>query len=359
MTVQADFPFPGCGPEDRALFLERGADLWPLLDQQPVFLTGGTGFIGRWLLAGLAVAGRDAGIRPQVTVLSRDPEKFRAALPDLAAQPGLRLWPGDVRDFAFPPVPAALIVHAATDTSRAAAARPSTLLETIVDGTRRVLAYAGASGSQGLLLLSSGAVYGTQPPDQPQVPETYPGAPLPVDPATTYGQAKRLAEHWCVITGGETGLRTVLARGFAFAGPHLPLDGHFAIGNFIRDALWAEDLFIHGDGRPQRSYLYAADLALWLWTLLLRGQAGQAYNVGSDHAVTIAGLARLVAAELAPAGGMAKPVRLAVLPRDDGVSSLYVPAIDRARTELGLGVWTDLATAIRRTARWARTTAPA
>lgn len=358
MTSPEDFPFPGCGPEDQALFLAQGAGLWPALDRCPLFVTGGSGFWGRWLLAGLAVAQRETGIRPQVTVLSRNPEAFRAALPQLAAMPGLSLWPGDVRDFVFPPTPAHLIVHAATDTSRAAAARPCSLMETIVDGARRVLAYARASDSAGLLLASSGAIYGVQPPGLPQVPEDHPGAPRPTDPATAYGQAKRLAEQWCVATGQETGLRAVLARGFAFVGPHLPLDAHFAIGNFIRDALWAEHLFVHGDGRPQRSYLYAADLALWLWTLLARGQGGHAYNVGSDQAIRIADLARLVAAQLAPPGRPAKPVRLAATPRDDGVSSIYVPAIGRAQTELGLAVWTDLPTAIRRTARWAAGTRP-
>ena len=54
---------------------------------------------------------------------------------------------------------------------------------------------------------------------------------------------------------------------------------------------------------PYRSYLYAADLAVWLWTILLRGRPLRPYNVGSAEALTIRDLARLVARTFGP--GMA------------------------------------------------------
>ena len=136
----------------------------------------------------------------------------------------------------------------------------------------------------------------------------------------------------------------VIARCFAFVGPYLPLDAHFAAGNFIRDALAGRPIVIRGDGRPYRSYLYASDLVKWLWTLLDRGEAGRVYHVGSGRAVSIAELARIAAGLVEPA----LPVEV-LSPAGEGLPPRYVPDISRARRELELRVETDLEEALRLT----------
>jgi dTDP-glucose 4,6-dehydratase len=290
----------------------------------------------------------------EAVVLTRDPDKFRRQLPSLASAPEVALWRGDVRFFDPPPGHFDHVIHAATDTSRAAAADPYRLLDTIVEGTRRVLNFAVDTQAESMLLVSSGAVYGTQPPSLSQVPEDYPGAPFPGDAGSTYGQGKRMAEHLATLAYTQNRLKVKIARGFAFVGPGLPLDTHFAIGNFIRDALYRDSVFIAGDGTARRSYLYAADLAVWLWTILRHGTPNRPYNVGADQDLSIVGLAEQVVEVLAPG----KRIRRAAIPREDGVCSVYVPSIERARRELGLEAWTDLPTALRRTADWARTAQP-
>jgi UDP-glucuronate decarboxylase len=164
-------------------------------------------------------------------------------------------------------------------------------------------------------------------------------------PCTASGQAKRAAEHLCALVGEQHGLETVVARCFAFVGPDLPLDAHFAIGNFIRDALTTDAITVSGDGTPLRTYLDQSDLAHWLFTLLEHGRSGLAYNVGSDEVISIAELAHLVRDVLAPE----KPVHILGKPDARAARNRYVPDIRKAQQQLGLSVTVPLADAIRRT----------
>jgi nucleoside-diphosphate-sugar epimerase len=172
--------------------------------------------------------------------------------------------------------------------------------------------------------------------------EVYCGAPPTTADSSVYGQAKRLAEQMCTIYGVARGLDTVIARCFAFTSPHVPLDGPYAIGNFIRDALQSDVIRVRGDGRAVRTYLYGRDMAHWFMTLLTFGAAGEAYNVGSDQPVTMAELAATVASILSPG----KPVVIENSVVDDGTRSTYVPDITKAG-RLGLEVETALPDAIR------------
>ena len=97
-------------------------------------------------------------------------------------------------------------------------------------------------------------------------------------------------------TPPSTGLACRIARCYAFIGPHLPLSGPFAAGNFAADVAAGRPIVINGDGSPVRSYLYAADMAIWLWTVLVRAPAGSVYNVGSSEAIDIKALAGRIAA---------------------------------------------------------------
>jgi nucleoside-diphosphate-sugar epimerase len=323
--------------------------LWEELAGARIFLTGGTGFFGCWLLETFISACDRLRLGASITVLTRSPNAFRAKVPHLTAHPAVHLLEGDVRSFQFPAGGFTHMIHGATAASASLnRERPLAMLDTIVEGTRRTLDLAVYSGVKRFLLLSSGAVFGTQPPELPLLPETYTGAPDCTDPYWAYGEGKRLAELLCAVYAREFLLHCPIARGFAFTGPYMPLDIHFAIGNFISSCRAGKSIEIHGDGAPYRSYLYAADLAIWLWTILIRGESCRPYNVGSEEAVSIAELAATVAETLSPG----TPINVAQPRSLSTPAPRYVPDTGRAQRELSLAQHISLKDAIARTAAW-------
>lgn len=329
--------------------LEHTGEVWSHLQGARIFVTGGTGFFGCWLLESFAWACGRLSLDASLTVLTRSPEAFHRKAPHLAAHPAIQLLQGDIRSFPFPAGHFSHVIHGATQASAALNRdQPLLKLDTIVNGTRRALDFAVAAQARRFLMIGSGAVYGLQPPEMARMSETYSGGPDPTDPRSVYAEAKRLAELLCALYSRIHGLACPMARCFAFVGPHLPLDAHFAIGNFMSDCLNQRPIEIRSDGTPYRSYLYAADLAIWLWTILARGESCRPYNVGSERELSIAELAATVAAELEPSTA----IRVMGLPRTSRAPDRYVPDTARARLELGLREWVSLEDAIRRTAEW-------
>lgn len=330
--------------------LEYSEPLWRELKGQHLFITGGTGFFGTWLLEALRAANEHFDSRVSVTVLSRDPAAFAAKEPRLASQPRLIFQRGDVRGLTVSLTHYDHVIHAATESSSALNERqPELMLDTIISGTRKVLEFAAAGGIKSLLLISSGAVYGRQPGGLSKIPESFTGGPDVNSPYSAYGESKRMAELLCAVAAKLHDINAKIARCFAFVGPHLPLDAHFAAGNFLRDALAGGPIVINGDGRPSRSYMHPADLMVWLLTILVRGQSNRPYNVGSDQSISIAELASRIAS-LVP-GEPLIDIRSQPTGRP---AHRYVPATDRARHELGLEIRIDLDQSLRRTVDWLR-----
>jgi nucleoside-diphosphate-sugar epimerase len=256
--------------DDLVHVLTHVGDLWERARGTRTFLTGGTGFFGPWLVESFAHANERLGLDAELVVLSRDPDAAMSRLPALRTAPGVTFWKGDVRGFEFPRGPFDLVINGAAESSQQGHVGDQRhMFDTIVDGTRRTLALAREAHATNYLLLSSGAVYGKQPSSLTHVPEHHSGAPDLGDARSAYGEGKRAAEVLAAVESecGELSVR--VARCFAFVGPHLPLDIHFAIGNFVRDAMGRGPIRIQGDGTAVRSYLYMADLAVWLWTLAL------------------------------------------------------------------------------------------
>ncbi len=329
--------------------LDHTRELWDELRGTRMFITGGTGFFGCWLLESFVWASDRLNLNCRTTVLSRSPDLFKTKVSHLAAHPSVSLMQGDIRNFEFPKGEFSHVIHAATYMQPFSAPLNSRMMfNENIQGTDHVLDFADTCQAKKLLFTSSGAAYGKQPPEITHISEDYAGAPSTTEFQAAYGQSKRACEFLCATTATASGLQAKIARCFTFVGPLLPLDTNYAIGNFIRDALNGGPIIVQGDGTPRRSYLYAADLAIWLWTILVRGRSSFPYNVGSENDLSIAELAKATVNAIAPS----LPVQIVQEQSYGKPIERYVPATQRAKNELGLQELISLSDALKRTAQW-------
>ncbi len=340
--------------------LARTEPLWQELRGQRILITGATGFFGCWLLESFAWANKRLNLKAQAVGLARHPRVLTEKAPHLSQDASIVMHAADVRSGDFPYGNFSHCIHAATEASaKLNSEAPQVMFDTIVEGTRRTLQFAREHSVSRFLLVSSGAVYGNQPSHIAHVRESFDGSPDPLNPASAYAEGKRAAEMLTALAANSAAapaghasaapnFSATVARCFAFVGPYMQLNAHFAIGNFIEDGMNERCLAVAGDGTAVRSYLYASDLMVWLWTILFKGESGRAYNVGSEREITVGDLARTVASTLAPDPGY----KIALKPTAGAPVHRYVPGTERARTELGLSESVPLREAVRRTYSW-------
>lgn len=320
-----------------------------------LLITGATGFIGRWLVESFHHANSTLGLGASLLGISRPDEDVATTVPHLLALPHIEIVPADIRSLRSALGPRGVdpfdaMIHGAIHVDASSyAAMPLPTVETGILGSWELFELARGVRCKSVLLLSSGGVYGAQPSTVDRMSESQPSSLDPSDPASAYGESKRAAELLAACYHRQHALPIVTARPFSFVGPALPLDRHFAVGNFIRDALAGGPIVLSSDGRPVRSYLYPTDLIVALWALLSRGAPGRAYNVGSEEAIALVDVARKVAA----IAGESVEVEVRGRPTE-GPAPRYVPDSGRLRHELGVHPRVSLDEAIERTIVWHR-----
>jgi dTDP-glucose 4,6-dehydratase len=285
-----------------------------------------------------------------VVVLTRNIENFKRKASHIVSNKSFSFIEGDVRKFKYPKQKFNYVIHAATDSIiKYDNINSISAFDDIVEGTRYVLDFAVSCKASKILYVSSGAVYGKQPNNLSHVPEDYMGAPDLNSIYSVYAEGKRTAEMLCTLYSNKYNLSIKIARCFAFVGPHLLLDKHFAIGNFIGDLIENKSIVIKGDGTPVRSYLYVSDLVIWLLTILIKGKNCYPYNVGSEEEVSIEKLARIIAKF------SKTPLDVEIKTKKSNLNIIdrYVPSTKRAQEELGLKQIIDLESSIYKTKRFA------
>ena len=325
-------------------------DLWPHIRGKRILLTGGTGFIGSWLLAAMQKANDDLNVGMKFSVVTRNSIAAKKKHPSLFDRNDTHIIEGNILEDLKHEGCWDLCIHAATDVeSSLRTVNPHATFNSIAMGAENVLRFSKSSGVSRFLLLSSGAVYGKQPEHLEKIPETYMGAPNSLDCNSAYGCGKKVSE-WLTTESEADGFEPVIARIFGLIGPGMPQKGSFAAGNFLEDVLCNRSIVIKGDGSSIRSYLYMADLCVWLLHIMVFGKSGLAYNVGSESAHSIFELANLFSGYL----NSNKAEKICISNMGNTSISRYVPNTTFAYQDLGLTEYTPIDIAIQKTIKWTK-----
>lgn len=336
--------------QDLEAVTSSGTKKLDLLRNESLLITGGTGFVGTWLSELVIYLNDQHGFKTRLALLATNTGSFRKNVPHIAERDDVQLIERDIRNLTDIPSDFSYIIHAAaTPDRRVHASEPLRTVQTIVEGTNSLLEYASRSSDvRKILNLSSGLVYGAQPWETKGISENMMGGLDCGAFSSAYAESKRMGEIICSIYRNQHRLPIVTARPFAFIGPHQLLDRPWAINNFIRDGLLGGPIRILGDGRTVRSYMYPSDMAWWLLNILVRGEVGQSYNVGSPDPISLQDLAQKIASNF-----QTPPKIISGLSRGpEEQPSKFVPNVDRAIRTLDLKVTVNLDTAISRTIRW-------
>ena len=317
------------------------------LQNKKIFITGGTGFFGRWLLQILCTLVRDENYQIDIYLLSRNPGLFIKEHANFPFTQFIHFIEGEVTNFKLPDIEFDYLIHMATTAAAETFAGEDQLkkIDLLYRGTRNTLENAVARGVKKVLFTSSGVAYG---PSQGQfLSEEMLQAPQTNLEASALGEGKRLAEYLVAYFAQKSDYSYSIARCFSFFGPFLPLDIHYAIGNFVRDALVADKILIKGGGQELRSYLYIADAWVWLIKMLIEAD-NQIYNVGSSNVLSIEKLATEVRNVLCPQ----KKIEILKLNHDVGNfrRDIYVPNNDKIKKKFHVQEWTSLRDGIKRMA---------
>lgn len=317
-----------------------------------ILITGGTGFMGTWVVEMIAFLNDNYNFNTKLILLSEHAQNFSEKAPHLAINKNVELVERDIRNVIEIPDEITYIIHAAADPdNRLHASDPLKTMHVISEGTEVILRAAlQLPNLKKLLNISSGLIYGPQSLELEALSENSYGGFDCGSVASVYAEAKCFAETLCSAYRSQYKMAIVTARPFAFIGPYQLLDKPWAINNFIRDSLMGGPIRILGDGETVRSYMYPSDMAFWLLRILVDGISGLAYNVGSPHSVTLRQLAEKIAGNF--------PIKPKIIFHVAGDRDLHrsrlVPDVTLAQKNLGLSIKVDINEAIRRTLLWHR-----
>ncbi len=328
------------------------SDYLPSLESlkgQSILITGGTGFMGKWLAEAISLLNNDYDYNIKLHLLARNIQEYKEQVPHLAKEKFINLIEQDVRNTHNLPNEINSVIHAAgSPDNRQHATKPLKTIDTICKGTQAVLdACLRLPNLNRFIHISSNYIYGQQSGGE-NIKENEIGIADPNSVNAAYSEAKRMAETICAVYRNQQKLPIIIVRPFAFIGPYQELEKPWAINNFIRDSILGGPIRILGDENTVRSYLYGSDMAFWLLKTLTEGKVGSSYNLGSDHAISLKNLSKKITLNFNN--------RIEVLVKSSkkfpSSSLTSVPDVSHIKADTHIKQMFDLESAIRQTINW-------
>ncbi|MES2877238.1 MAG: NAD-dependent epimerase/dehydratase family protein [Pseudomonadota bacterium] len=278
------------------------ADLnWSEFNGKTVLISGAAGFLPSYMVETLLYLNKKFKTNVKIIGLVRSLEAAKGRFLTHKDNSQLQLIQCDVCKKIKIDEPVDYIIHAASQaTPKVFQEDPvGTLLPNVV-GTANLLNLAKEKKIKGFIFFSTSGVHGHVDDACIPIKENCSGYLDFTDLRSCYIESKRMGENMCVAWMHQHGIPVKILRPSITYGPGVKLDDGRSFADFISNVLKYENITLYSDGKVIRNFCYIADATLGFFTVLLKGNVGQAYHVAADHDISIIDLARLLVNEVFP-----------------------------------------------------------
>ncbi len=252
------------------------------LDGKTIVITGGSGFLGRYILGALIFLNKNVLNKP-CKIISIDNYITSSGSKILDKEKYVKYIKHDVAKPLNLPGKVDYIMHAAGIASPIYYQKYQ--LETIdvaVNGTRNMLELAKTKKVKSFLFFSSSEIYGNPTSDAIPTKETYNGNVSSIGPRSCYDESKRLGETLCMTYYSVYNTPIKMVRPFNVYGPGLRSSDYRVVPAFILNAIKGKVIPVHANGKQTRTFCYISDAVAGFFKVLLSEKNGEVYNIGND-----------------------------------------------------------------------------
>ncbi len=305
----------------------------------------GAGFMGSWIVRALTWLNDVHEFQIKINLITKHPDKLKISDNSLYKRSDVNTIRSDIRSIHELPTDTNFIIHTVGNPdNRSHMSDPINTMDVIATGTKVLLDNASRlENIETIIYISSGQVYGREI-DSDKINELTINS-IKNDVKSIYPEAKRYAEAVCLAYKSTHKLPIIIVRPFSFIGPFQELNKPWAVNSFLQEALNKQAMRIIGNGKPQRSYLYASDMAAWLLTILANGKAGDIYNLGSSQGVSLLEITNKI-------NNILKETVKVTIQNYNNNESKFIPDEDSIKDKFGVKEMFSFEEALENTINW-------